>query len=279
MSVLSIFNPVANIKSIRQVWSLIAQNHGLIKAITIRDLRDRYAGQVLGAVWALLTPLLLMAVYVFVFTFIFKGRLGDGDAGGLAFTGYMVAGLTPWLAFAEATSRSVVAVSGNANLVKQIVFPTEILPLKTALATLPTLFVGLAVSITILAIAGQTTLFGLGVLLPFAILCYLVFVSGLCYLLAAIGVFFKDLKDVITFLLSIGLFLHPILYPPQAAPAALSEAFNYSPISYMIWSYALTGPTSSHPWLWLIFPLSSIVMFLIGWRVFAFLKPTFGNVL
>lgn len=280
MAATSILNPIANIVAMSRAAALIKRHRGLLWAMTMRDLRDRYTGQVLGAGWAILTPLLTMAVYVFVFTFIFRGRLGE-DATGFAFTAFALAGLAPWLAFQEGLARSVSAISGNTNLIKQIVFPSEVLPLKIALATLPTLLIGLVVAIGTSFYAGTATAFGLLVLLPFSILCYIVLLSGLSFLLAAIGVFFRDLKDVIAFFLAVGLFLHPILFPPGAAPKWLEGAFEYSPVSHLIWCFheAIVGPVDPHPMSWIILPAVSIIVFIVGWRTFQWLKPTFGNAL
>lgn len=280
MAAFKILNPRANVAAVSQASRLIGRHRGLLWAMTMRDISDRYTGQMLGGAWAILSPLLTMAVYVFVFTFIFRGRLGE-DATGTAFTAFALSGLAPWMAMQEGVSRSVSAVTGNANLIKQIVFPSEVLPLKIALATLPTLLIGLAVAIVTALIAGLATPFGLLVKLPVCIASYIVFVAGLSFLLSAIGVYFRDLKDVIAFLLAVGLFLHPILFPPGAAPPWLNDAFVYSPISHFIWSFheAIVGPVDPHPSSWIIMPLWSIAVFVLGWRTFRWLKPTFGNAL
>jgi lipopolysaccharide transport system permease protein len=181
----------------------------------------------------------------------------------------------------EGLSRSTAAITGNGNLVKQIVFPSEILPLKVALGTLPTLMIGLFATICISAIAGRLDPLGLLVLLPVALTCYILLLAGLSYLLAAVGVFVRDVKDLIAFLLTIGLFLHPVLYTPASTPAWLAPIFVVSPFSHMIWCFrdALIGRDPSHVWSWVVFPIVSILAFVLGWRTFRMLKPTFGNAL
>lgn len=274
------FSPQANYQAISGAVRLFSQRRSLVLAMTVRDLKDRYAGQALGAAWAVLTPLLTMGVYLFVFTFIFRGRYGE-DATGAGFIAYALSGLAPWLALQEGLSRSVSAVSGNSNLIKQIVFPSEILPLKTALATLPTLFIGLACAVGATFFAHRASVVGLLVLLPFCIATYVVFLAGLSFFLSAVGVYFRDLKDVVAFFLSIGLFLHPILYAPGAGPAWLEKAFAFSPISHLIWCFhgAIVGHDALRPNSLFIFPALSLVIFLLGWRIFRWLKPTFGNAL
>lgn len=278
---LKVLSLQANGAAAAQAFALFRKHRSLILAMTRRELVDRYAGQIVGAAWAIITPLLLMGTYVWVFTYIFKGRLGETDITGSAFTAYLLCGLAPWVALADGLGRGSTAVSSSSNLVKQIVFPSEILPLKVALATLPTLFIGLGIAIAISISAGRATLFGLLVQLPVAIVSYVVFLSGCCYFLSAVGVFFRDLKDVTGFFLSVGLFLHPILYPPGAGPTWLQAWFPYSPISHMVWCFhqAIIGPIDPHPWSWAVFPAWAVLSFLIGWRTFRALKPTFGNAL
>src|SRR5262245_12556733 len=143
-----VFSPVGTVLALRDGTSSIARHAPLIVHMTMRELRDRYVGQMLGALWAVGAPLLAMAAYVFAFTFIFRQRLGIEDTG-YGYTAFVLAGLVPWLAMTDVVSRAPVAVSGSANLVKQIVFPAEVLPLKVSLASLPQLLVGLAVVVAV----------------------------------------------------------------------------------------------------------------------------------
>lgn len=279
MLTLRIFDAFAHAAAAVEAARFVINRRALLLAMTKRELIDRYAGQALGALWAVLTPLLLICVYVFVFTYIFRGRLGD-QGGTLAYTAFVLSGLAPWLGLQEGIARSTMAVVGNTNLVKQIVFPSEVLPMRVALATAPALLIGLAIALTIGIISGYTSL-GAAVLLPICIILYLIFLTGCCYILAAIGVFVRDLKDIVGVLLTVGLFLHPILYPPGAAPPWLEAAFPFSPISHIIWCFqdAIRGELDASRWSWFIFPVSSLLAFTVGWRTFKMLKPTFGNAL
>ncbi len=276
---LRILDPYANLAALRELAALLRRYRELTWEMTRRDILDRYTGQILGGLWAIGNPLLLMSVYVFLFTFIFRGRLG-ADGSHAAYTVYLLAGLAPWVAFQEALGRAPTVILANANLVKQIVFPSEILPLKVALGALPTLLVGLGVTMALAAATGAARPVG-WVLLPAVIGCQLLMTAGLSYFLAAIGVFVRDIKDVVSILLTIGLFLHPILYAPGTAPYALDLAFYASPISYLIWCYrdALFYGEVTRPWIWGSMLLLSIMLFAVGYRVFRMLRPTFGNAL
>jgi lipopolysaccharide transport system permease protein len=280
MIVARILDMRAHVEALRELATLMHDRWSLLVTMTWRDLSDRYAGQVLGAAWAVISPLMAMATYLIAFGVIFRGRLGPTDDG-TRFVAFMLAGLVPWMAMQECLGRATGAITNHANLVKQIVFPSEILPLRVALSTLPLLLIGLLVTIPISIVGGAWHPLGLLVLLPAATACLMLLLAGLSFWLAAIGVFARDVKDLVTFLLGIGLFLHPVLYPPDNVPAWLSTFFVASPFSHMIWCYrdALTLIDSSHAWSWVIFPLVSILAFTTGWRGYRMLKPSFGNVL
>lgn len=281
MFVFRILNPFANAMALLNAGGLIFRHRGLVGAMTARELSDRYTNQVLGSAWAIISPLLTMLIYVWVFTFIFQGRLGNSIDDPTAFTAYALAGLAPWLAFADGVSRSIGAITNNANLVKQIVFPTEVLPLKIALATFPSLAIGLLFASAASVVAGLMDWERLLLLLPAAIACYMVMMAGLAYILATVSVFFRDIKDIVAFILGVGLFLNPIIYPPGGGPTALRETFNYNPIANMLFTFhhAVVGAVDQPNYAWYVFPIVSVVIFALGWRTFQTLKPTFGNAL
>ena len=277
---LRLFDPIANLAALAEASTFVRRYRLLIAEMTRREITDRYAGQVLGAAWAIGGPLLTMAVYVFAFTVLFRGRLGPSD-NGLRYTAYVLAAMVPWLALQDVLNRSTVCVSGSASLVKQIVFPTEVLPLKVVLATIPALVVGLAVAGVIAIAAGATSLFGALVLLPMAVALLLLMCAGFAYVLAAVGVFLRDIKDIMGVLLMIGFFIHPIIYPPDRVPGWLGRIFAISPFTHVIGCFrdALVDGTVTRPWSWLISLVSALLLTVIGWRVFRMLRPSFGNAL
>jgi lipopolysaccharide transport system permease protein len=158
-----------NFSAVLEAAQLLWRRRELLLAMTRRDVVDRYAGQILGATWALVVPLLTMATYVFAFGVVFRSRLSPQDDG-TGYVAFALAGLVPWMGLQEGLSRSTTAIVGNRSLVKQIVFPSEILPMKIALGTLPGLLIGLAVNVLVSAAAGRLTPLGLMVLLPIVLL-------------------------------------------------------------------------------------------------------------
>jgi lipopolysaccharide transport system permease protein len=270
----------ANWAALGEAAKFWRRHQRLVAEMTKRELTDRYAGQIFGALWAFAVPLLTMAIYVFAFTVLFKGRLGPGDHG-LEFTSYAISGMAPWLALQDSVARSAVAVSGSANLVKQIVFPVEVLPIKVVLATLPGLAIGLAVAVVLALVTGRGTALGLLVLLPAAIALLLAMCAGFSFAAAAIGVFVRDVKDIIGVAFSLGFFLHPIIYPPQGVPHWLELVFASSPVSHVLYCFrdAIIWGEVAHPLSWLVSAVAAVVIFVLGWRLFKMLRPTFGNAL
>ena len=276
---LKIIDPRANTSAVGEFGMLIWRQKTLVWEMTRRDILERYAGQVLGGVWALLNPLLIMFVYVFAFTVIFNTRLSVEDST-LSYAAYILAGLAPWIAMTEVLGRASTAVTGNASLVKQIVFPTEILPIKVALGATPTLIVGLVVVLMICILSGHGHPLGL-LLLPIPVFCQLLMSLGFAFLLSAVGVFLRDIKDVVGVLLTVSFFLLPIIYAPGVAPRALEFAFYLSPVSYLLWCYRdviLYGGVTT-PAIWLAMIVLSSVIFTFGYRIFRMLQPSFGNAL
>lgn len=279
VSALRLIHPRANADALLHFALMLRQRKELVLALARRDILDRYAGQVLGGIWAVANPLLLMAVYVFAFTVLFQARIGP-EGSTLEYTAYILVALVPWVAMTEVIGRAPQAVTSNSNLVRQIVFPNELLPLKIVFGALPTLVLGLAVALLVCALTGHVSLAGWA-LLPIPIACYLLMSTGFAYLLAAFGVFVRDIKDIVGVMLSMGLFLHPILYPPGVAPPALQLLFYFSPISYVLWSLrdaAFYGGVTE-PWIWIVAVVLSLAIFAVGFRVYIILQPSFGNAL
>jgi lipopolysaccharide transport system permease protein len=274
------FDMRGNVLAVSQIIGMLRRHPELIWEMAKRELKDRYSGNALGLAWAVGAPLAIFAANILAFLFIFRVRLGPADTGA-SYAAYVLAGMAVWVAAGEILGRAPIAVTQSSNLVKQIVFPSEILPLKIVIAGLPTLALCTGVVVVLSFAVGHATLFGICCLLPLATVYFVVMMAGLSYALAGIGVFLRDVKDVVALLLSIGLFLHPILYAPASVPAALETAFLFSPFSHLIWCFrdALFEGRIVHTASWIVCPILSVVFLILGWRVFRSLRPTFGNVL
>lgn len=275
---LRVIDPRANIEALWLLARNIVEYRDLLWEMTRRDLLERQAGLAFGAFWVLGQPLLMMLVYVLVFSFVFNVRLGVDD-GGLGYTAFLLTGLAPWLAFQEALGRASTCITENRSLVKQIVFPVEILPLKVVASTVVVLAVGLAFPLAIAIVDGTAKpLFWLLLWVP--VVSHLLMACGFVYMIAATSVFVRDIRNIIQLFLMIGLFAHPILYVPGMLPEWTDIIFDMLPFSHLIWIYrdVLLGRIE-HPASWLIGPGLGIGFLMIGYRMFRSLRHMFGDAL
>lgn len=276
----SALNLTTNIGAFTELIQVFRMRGRLIYELAKREILDRYAGQVFGAFWAIGHPLMLTLIYVFIFGFVFTMRVGNSLEMPLDYTSYLLSGLIPWLIFSEILGKASMLIVNNANVVKQVVFPIEVFPIKTVVSSLATFLVFLVLLTLYTVIANgylPWTYFFLPVLVVFQTLAMI----GVSYLLSALGAYFRDLKDFVQIFTSIAFFIMPILYLPEAIPGALRPLLYANPLSYMIWVYqdALYFGAFKHPWAWGVFVVGSLITFVFGYRIFRKLSVMFGNVL
>ncbi|MCP5151348.1 MAG: ABC transporter permease [Ectothiorhodospiraceae bacterium] len=245
-----------------------------------RDVRDRHAGQALGALWAFGHPIFLLALYVTLFAFVFQMRAAGAIELPRDFTVYILAGLVPWLTFQEVLVRACTAISANDSLVKQIVFPIEILPVKVVLGSFLSQLVSLAV-VTGYLLVTDNAIPATYALLPLLCVVQIAAMVGVCYALAAVGVFLRDIKDMVTVFNAANLFMQPILFQPEVLPAPLRAVIYANPFSHIAFCYqdAMYYGDLVHPWSWLVLAVGSVLALGGGFWFFRRLAPYFGNVL
>jgi lipopolysaccharide transport system permease protein len=245
-----------------------------------REISERYVGQILGGLWAVIHPILLLGVYFFLFSVVFKVRMPNQEGLPSDYFLYILSGMTPWLSFSDAVNKGSTAVIEKAELVKQVVFPIEILPLKGVLTSfLPFCIMGLL--LLIYKIVQGMPLFPGIVLLPAAILIQITLCSGLNLATSAVGTFFKDLKDLIQASMIILIYLLPIFYLPEMVPQNLRPLLTWNPLSHLIWCWqdVFYFNEMHHQLSWYISTIMAFLMLAIGTRIFTSLKIYFGNVL
>jgi lipopolysaccharide transport system permease protein len=188
---------------------------GLLATLTSRELKARYRGSVLGFLWSLANPLLLLAVYSFVFSVVFTPRVAGAEPYAL----FVVSGLFPWIWLSTSLLEGSTSLAANSGLIRKAVFPAELLPMVAVLGNL----IHLLFAIPILAAAlftgrilGSPVGGAASLLMPAVILLQLPLVSGLALGLAALNVHFKDVRDLLANFLTLLFFLTPVLYPLDA---------------------------------------------------------------
>lgn len=264
----------------RQLIALLTTHRQLTWAMARREATERYAAHVLGAAWSVAHPLIVMSVYLFIFGFVFRVRAGGTADMPFGYIVYILSGLIPWMAVSDALNRAPTAVTANASLVKQVVFPLEVLPAKTVLATLLPQVVQMAgLAIYVLVVYGSLP--ATYALAPLLIAVQTAGVLGLSYGLSAVAVYFRDLKDMVQVFTVIGVYLMPLFYLPEMVPELVRPLLYLNPFSYQAWVYqdAFYYGRFDHPWAWGAFVAGSALSLYVGSRVFASLKPHFGNVL
>lgn len=280
VSLIVCLNPIKNFTCLIEAIFVLLKHRMLIIEMAKRDLADQYVGQVFGKAWIFIHPLFLMGLYLFIFGWVFQSHIDENVEMPLNYTVYMLSGLIPWLSVLQFPGKSCAALLGYSNLVKQLVFPVEVLPIKVIYSSFITLLVGFAVLMlyvmTHYGLPHSTYFF-----LPVLIIFQAMMMIGLSFLCASLSVYFRDLKDVISIVLVVGIYLMPVVYLPQWVPNLFRPLLYLNFFSYMIWCYQdiLYFGRFEHPCAWFIFCLGSVALFICGYRVFRFLKPHFGSVL
>jgi lipopolysaccharide transport system permease protein len=251
-----------------EFYSLLKQQRDLILEMTRRELTDRYAGQALGFLWIFVHPLILMGVYIFIFNFVFKVRLQSGLP--MDYPVYLLSGLIPWLSFAESLGKSGAVMVSNSNLVKQVVFPLEILPVKSVLACLFTQVI-FWFFLALYIVIRTGTLPVTYVFLPFLFLFQALAMTGLAYFFSALGVYFRDIKEFLQVFCVVNLYLMPVFYLPDMVPAAFRFILAYQDLCYF--------GSFKHPHAFAVFPVFSLIVFYAGYRLFRKLKTFFSSAL
>jgi lipopolysaccharide transport system permease protein len=210
----------------RELVASFWRNRELTLALTQRDILGRYRGSALGILWSFVHPLFMLAVYTFVFSVVFQARWGSGSNSKAEFALVLFAGLILFNLFAECITRAPGLILENANYVKRVVFPLEILPWVSMGSALFHAMISLVVWLVFYAL-----LFGVPkvtiVLLPGVIMPAILFIVGLSWFFSALGVYLRDISQVTTILVTVTMFLSPIFYPISALPD------NFRPLLFL----------------------------------------------
>ena len=212
--------------------------------------------------------------------YVFQLKIGGTFELPRDYTTYLLSGLTVWITCQECLSKSATSISGQADLVKQVVFPIEILPVRTVFSSVITQVVSMTVLLVYLLIRYQSVPWTIA-LLPVLFFFQVIQLIGLGMLLGAVGVYLRDLKELVTVFALVNMYLMPVFYLPAYVPPSFKPILYINPFSYMIWCYqdAWYFGRFEHWYAWIVFPLFSLFVFMAGYRVFRRLRVSFGNVL
>jgi lipopolysaccharide transport system permease protein len=262
----------------RPLWELPARAD-LIFSFARRDLAARYKGSALGIAWAVLTPIVMIAIFTFIFAGIFGARFGASDSH-WDYALYLFCGLLPWSMFQESVQQSATTIVAHANLVKRVVFPLETLPAAQAFAALGTqLFATIALLIGIVVIRQNLQLTALW--FPLLLIPQLLFALGAAWLIASLGVFLRDIAQGVTLLLMAWMYLTPIIYPESIVPERFQWFINVNPFTPLVRSYRHIFLDGLAPdWRGLAyFTAIALVLFVFGYWWFARTRKNFADVI
>ena len=262
----------------RPLWEL-PRRADLIRPMARRMLLARYRGSALGVVWAVLTPLVLIAVFTFLFAGIFEARFTPAGTP-WEYALYLFCGLLPWTAFSESVQQSAGVVVSHANLVKRVVFPLEVLPLAQALAGLAGQAFGtLALVTAALVLRGELHATLLWV--PLLVVPQLLLTLGASWFVASLGVFVRDTAQALALVLTAWMYLTPIIYPEHLVPERFRTLLELNPFTPLVRSYRRVILEGAPPdFRGLAYAAGvGLAVFLLGYWWFARTRKNFADVI
>ncbi len=256
---------------LKEIWKY----RELLYFLTKREIQVRYKQTVLGALWAIIQPVLTMVVFT-----LFFGRLAKMPSDGIPYPIFVYAGLLPWTYFANALSNSGNSLVGSANLISKVYFPRIIIPGSASLAGLLDFFVAMVVLFVMMAYYDFVP--GVEILLfPFLIGLTFLCAVGVGLWFSALNVQYRDIRYVIPFLIQLWMFVSPVIYPVSLVPQNYQWVLALNPMGGVIRAYraSLLG---HQPVDWLLLGISTgiiIMIFTIGMYYFRRMEKTFADVI
>lgn len=269
----------------RFVHALLAplRHRVLLGALCRRELASRYRDSFLGNLWMVITPLLMLGMYTFVFGVIFRSRwTGMGNAGGgiASYAVVLFVGLLLHSLLVETMGRAPRLMLEDPNYVTKVVFPLEILAWSNMLTALVHFAIGLSLLLIVMAFL-MPTMHITALWLPVIVAPYMLYLLGLGWVLSAIGVYMRDLAQFMTTVVSLMLFLSPVFYPRDKAPAGLGMVLVFNPLTIPVEQARRVLFQGLRPELWTLFwyGVIGLVVYAIGLAIFQVLRRGFSDVM
>ena len=251
---------------------------GLIQSLVARELKARYRGSALGFVWSFVNPLLLLLIYTYVFTAVMPNE----TEGVQPYALFMFCGILPWTWFSSSLSEAANSLIAGGNLIKKVLFPAEVLPLVSVLTNMVHFFLGLPILVVFLLVYRHTPRPESLLWFPVVVLIQLLFTSALALILSALAVHFRDIKDILSNLLTLWFFATPIIYPWfQPSVQKFHLFFDINPFTHIAVTYQEIlffnqGPVGHWKWL-LALGGGSVFLFLGAYWLFDRLRDSFAE--
>lgn len=262
----------------------LRQSYELFSNLTQRELKGKYKRTVLGQLWSLANPIALMLVYTFVFAFVVRIKLPEGEPSGLSsFPLWLLAGLLPWVFFSGVILHGMNTLIANEALIRKVFFPRNILIFSSVAALATNWSVEMLVLVLLLILVGS---FGLLPLLPvvaFIMLLLIVFSAGLALMLSIANVYFRDTEYLVGIGLQLGMYLSPVVYPvslvadesnkvgPIIGNFTILDIYSFNPMVHFLNAFRSVLYDNALPNLseFVICIFWALLALLIGWLVFS----------
>ena len=262
------------------LYSSFKNNMYLLSQLARRDIASRYQGSAAGLLWAFFSPVLLLLVYTFVFGYVFKARWMGAETDRSFFALNLFAGMIVHGFLAECVVRAPHLMQQHSNFVKRIVFPLWLLPLVPLASALFHTAISFLVLFIAHSVIVQTVHWQL-LALPILIIPFVLFLTGLVWMLSALGVYLKDLAQIIPILVPVLMFMSPVFYPAEALPESIRPIMYMNPLTpaiEMLRAVLFDGLLPSIAG-YSIFLVASLLFAGVGLVVFNRLKVGFADVL
>jgi lipopolysaccharide transport system permease protein len=252
----------------------------LIKELVKRDIFLRYKGSIFGIWWTLIMPLTMLAIFTFVFGTIFQARWHGGAENIAEFALKLYAGLIIFWFFNEIMNKAPTIIASQPNFVKKVIFPLEILPIVSVLSALFHLAINVVI-LYLVALAVYSKIYLTFLMVPFIAATTIPMLLGVGWMLAALGVYIKDIANIIGIFMSMLMFLSPIFYPIDAIDKSIRWVFYFNPVTLPIeWTRASVCDGLLPQWdLFAIYTIVSFITFFIGFYFFKAMRKGFADVL
>ena len=266
-----------NSKYIRSNIVELFSKKELIYILVKKRLREKHVGSILGYFWSFYTALFPLFSYVFVFFFIAQIKV-EGVEGPWEYLIYVFSGLLPWLFFNNVIAESVDALNASLDLLRQAIFPVEVISLVSATENLVNFLIQTALLVVILIFCNLISIQKIILFPLFCMLLYM-FCLGLAWILSILGYFLRDLKDVLTTLIRFLIYLTPIMYAKGNVPEEVWFLFIANPMTHAIYFFRdiLYYKQFEAPSSIIIFSLISLITFLVGYLSILSVKKTIGD--
>ncbi|WP_244807540.1 ABC transporter permease [Caballeronia zhejiangensis] len=269
-------HPASLAAILRSVWS----NRGLILQMTQREVIGRYRGSVMGLAWSFFNPVLMLVVYTFFFSVVFKARWGTLDDNKGAFAVVLFVGLILHSLLAECINRAPTLILANVNYVKKVIFPLEILPI----VALGSALFHSAISLFVLIVAEVLLLHALpwtAILFPLILAPLIIGAMGFAWFLSAFGVYVRDIAQITGIITSVLMFLSPVFYPVSNLPQQYQSLIRLNPLTFIIEEGRNTLIFGKQPdWTsWVVCMAGSIIVCWLGFWWFQRTRKGFADVL